>query len=177
MIGDNWTYEQKNKFLLMGVPVILLLVYFLAIGNTINAFVDYNTLKKKVHNLENAPKQINDLQAKLGFYNNKLGKFIVDDPYTQDTLLSIVSDYCKQTNVSLVEFPTAQYLEQNDYRIEHNQFEVAGDFKSILRLNALLEDNSSIGRIVSVHWNSFNERQTKRRKLHARIHIENLKRE
>ena len=107
--------------------------------------------------------------------NQILGGKQLTDTNTQQALLNVIANYCRDNKTVLREFPKAISKEKNDFVVETNFFTVEGDFVKLLSLVYLLEQKERIGRIASVFFQSKRDVRTKALSLSATIYVQNVK--
>jgi hypothetical protein len=172
---ENLTYQKKNK-LLAGVLVLaLILAYFLAIQNTIYAYKSYKENEEKVANANTAPQKVAYYKKKLADIENIIKKQQGTGMDNQQLLLSVVSDYCNENDLVLKEFPLPITSNDKDYTIETNIFEIQGGFIKLVKLVYELEQNTIVGKVMSVNYEIKKNYKTKSFALTATLYLQNIK--
>jgi hypothetical protein len=169
------TYRQKNKYLLIGFGVFLLLSYMLAIKDTLSAFFDYKALQKKEVQMNQAPQELRSLQVKLKGMNYLIENKQKTHGGVHASLLNAISAYCDEYEILLREYPGSRENIQNDLVVETNIFEVQGPFIKLINLVYLLEQKQHIGKVASVKFQSKRDLQTRDNILTVTVYIQNVK--
>lgn len=104
----NWnslSYRIKNKYLIVGAIVFLLLAYLLAFSKTVNLYFTNSNLKKKLIIAQEAPEKRRVMEMKSNALKEKLSSYFADSLKNQEHLLEVVSNFCHKNNLLLKEFP------------------------------------------------------------------------
>jgi hypothetical protein len=169
-----WTYRKKNKALLAAGVILLLLAYLLSIKRTIAVYREVSALASESELAANAPAKAAALEKQLREIDDLLGtQHRTDD--IQQSLLGTITEYCKEHNTVLREFPKTVYHEEKDLAVETNVFTVEGSFARLLRLVYLLEQESRSGRISSAKFFMKKDPKTHTSALNVTIYLQNLK--
>lgn len=169
------TYRQKNKYLLIGFAVFVILSYVLAISDTLDSYFGYRQLEKKEKEMTRAPQELKNLQVKLKGLNYLIETRQRNTEGVHASLLNVITAYCDEQGILLREYPGMQENTQNDLVIETNIFEVQGSFFKLLDLVYLLEQKQRIGKVASVKFQTKRDMQTRNAMLTVTIYIQNIK--
>lgn len=169
------TYLRKNQLLIAAFVILLLLVYSLAIKKTIHESKQVADAEKKIELAVNAPLMAAQLQKELMLMNEKIGDKNLKGQNTAQTLLELVTNYCKNNRAVLREFPETNTSDQEGLRIETNRFVVEGNFSTLLNLVYLLEQKNKLGKISSVVYQLKKDFKTKNKVLIATVYLQNVK--
>lgn len=172
---NNYTYKQKNRFLIGAIILLAIVSYNMALKNTIHAYREMKSLEVKSKLANDAPQKVAELNARLINMDYVLGRSQLLDTTAQQTLLGIVTDYCKNKGIILREFPKTVQKKQGEYLVETNSFIVEGSFIKILELLYLLEQKNRVGKVVSSSFVTGKDFKTKTINLTASIYIQNVK--
>lgn len=173
----NLTYKKKNQLLLIGTVLFLLIAYYLAFGKTISLYRDCSSMKEQLAAVADEPNRAVSLQKKLSELDLKLGGRQLSDTNTQQVLLNVITNYCRDNKTVLREFPRATSKPESDYLVETNFFTVEGSFVKLLELVYLLEQKERIGRLASVLFMAKQDVRTKVLSLTATIYVQNVKKD
>ena len=172
---SNLTYQQKNKFLIVGALLFLVLAYVLTLSTTKEMFFKNLKLKEDVERSLNAPAQIIKYKEELSKTKQIFGNNTDDEFKFQDTLLTFVTPYCDVNNVLLREFPAPHKMQSGGFEVQTTVFTVEGTLHKLLRLVYELEQKHRVGRIAGVKFFSEENRKTKELRLQAQIYVQNFK--
>jgi hypothetical protein len=172
---SNLTYQQKNKFLIAGAILFLVLAYVLTLSTTKEMFFKNLKLQEDVERSLNAPAQIIKYKEELSKTKQIFGNNTDDEFKFQDTLLTFVTPYCDVNNVLLREFPAPHKMQSGGFEVQTTVFTVEGTFHKLLRLVYELEQKHRVGRIAGVKFFSEENRKTKELRLRAQIYVQNFK--
>lgn len=175
MSFENLTYRSKNKLLLSGIVLLLILCYFLAINNTIELYQSNNDTKTKLTALQNAPQQISSLNKRLAFLNSRVEQYVRGKDFEQEDILVAISDFCKTNRLKIVDFPKSELKEKEDIVIETFNFVVEGNYVNLVKLIYAIEVEQKLGRIASLNFETIVDRRTKKKRLTLSVYLQNLR--
>lgn len=168
------TYKQKNRYLLIGTLVFVLVAYFTTIRNTIQLYQDNKRLKERIIRAENAPAGIAELRISLDGLNEKLNNYLIDTTREQEHTLEVVSEFCHRKNLKVKELPQRKVTDENDFTIVTSVLKIEGNYNNLLRLIQELEYEQKLGRLSSVSWRSYIDNKTKRTILYMTVYLQNI---
>lgn len=171
----NLTYKKKNGLLLGSIVLLLIIVYFVAIRKTVNAYSSYKENQEKVLNANSAPQKVAYYKKKLADIENIIKKQQGSGMDNQELLLSVVSDYCNENDLVLKDFPLPVIYTDKDYTIETSIFEIQGGFIKLLKLIYELEQKTVVGKVMCVNYEIKKNYKTKSFALTATIYLQNIK--
>ena len=171
---SNLTYSKKNRVLIAGIVVFALLAYIFAFNKTIKLSNENRNLKNQLAQIENAPQRISALNHQLDELDTKLGYIRGDGALSQEAILSYVSNYCISKNIFLKEFSEPEISENSGYTVETNILQIEGSYAEILTLIYEIEHVERLSKIASLQFKKTKDRKTKRDKLIAAVHFQNI---
>lgn len=174
---DNLTYKKKNLLLAIAAVFLLLIIYSMGIRKTMDAKQEYELTKTKLELGKNAPLNTALLENKLKELDARLGDVDVKEEYSTESLLTLVTHFCKQHHVVLKDFPPKNTAKQGELTIITNQLLLAGKFTDLLRLVYLLEQKANIGKVTSVRYQLKKDIRTREMQLTAMIYVQNIKKQ
>lgn len=169
------TYARKNILLLAGSILFFVVVYLLAIRNTLSLASECSSMEDSLMQAENAPAQTVLLQKRLAEIDRMIGSSRDTLSGTQEALLSAVTSYCQANNVILREFPRTVTASQNNYSIETHVFVAEGSFKTLLQMIYLLEQKHRIGKISSINFFTKKDIRTKTTSLLVSVYLQSVR--
>ena len=128
----NLTYHQKNKFMLVGAALFLLLAWALSLSTTKDMIVRHYQLQDEVERSKNAPAQILQYQEELLKIEEIFGNNTDDEFKFQDTLLAFVTPFCEHNNMLLRAFPAPHKMASSGLEVQTTVFVVEGSFSNLL---------------------------------------------
>jgi hypothetical protein len=167
------TYGVKNKLLLIGGVVFLIIIYQVSIKKTIDLNGECGELEQKLENASNAPGKMIELQ-KLNIQMDRLLGQSNDNDVSQ-SLLSIVTNYCHENEITLEEFPKPILNSDRGTTVETNIITIEGGFNKLLKLVYLFEQHYKTGKVVSVHYKTKRDFTARKSSLTAIIYLQNIK--
>ena len=167
------SYRKKNRILLVGSLLSILLIYELAIKKTIIAYANCKQMEVQLQTANDAPKMMNELRRKNAKMDLLLGN---EGKYAdiQQSILGVVTDYCNANNLVLEQFPTPSVENNNGITIETNIITIEGEFGQLLNLIYLFEQKYKIGKVVSVNYKVKQDNLTRQIKLNVTIYLQNI---
>lgn len=170
------TYKMKNRLLLLIAVVMFYLVYIFAIKQTLTAYKEYTASESQLHIAVNAPTLVKTLESRLMEVNTVIGsQQSGGEQNTEQALLELITNYCQKQHLVLREFPETVVTRQGDLLVETNQFEVEGNFSSLVSLVYILEQKHKLGKVASVRYQLKKDMKTKEMALTASIYLQNIK--
>lgn len=131
--------------------------------------------KNKMEEAANAPVMTKQLEKELTRMDAKIGNHNTRQINVNETLLSLITNYCQSHHAILHEFPEATYAENGSLIVETNQFMVGGDFATLLNLVYLLEQKYNLGKIAAVNYQLKKDFKTGKMQLTASVFLQNIK--
>ncbi len=163
------TNKTKNRLLVIGFAIALLLSCKLAISNTMALKKQYNVLKQQDLLFKNAPKQLSLLKQKQSYYNGLLKKYQLDGSSLQNNLLKTINTYAHANQLKVVNFLEPHTVKKEDLIIKTYQFTLEGNFNAILKLVHKLEQDTKYGEIKSLHFEKQKNYRTGKYFLQAKV--------
>jgi len=167
------TYRKKNRLLLLGAGLALLLVYSLTLSKTVALRSTCSRLELRVDSAAHLPAETAELEEQLA---------MIDANFRNDTLsnlheelLGIVSAYCQQHRLVLRDFPELLRYRNREWDVETHRFTVEGNYTELLRLVHLLEKQQGAGKVVSADYRSKRDPRTKALSLTVTVYVQQLK--
>lgn len=145
--------NRKNKYLLAGFILALVVCYKFAISNTIAYYIDYKKNRELAANNPNDPvlirslvEQERQLSAALESYNA-----VTDDSF-QNLLLESISGWSRDYALKITEFKEPHIYMEKGGKSLYYAFAVEGSFNGILLLLNRLENTPSLGMVKHLHF-------------------------
>lgn len=169
------TYKQR--FIgLCGIAVLaIILVYVIAISETIRIKQEMKDIEEKLADLESLPQKISETEYELSLLNNQVGEDFQNNQEFQKTLFDLISKHCTENSLVLRNFPRIETWQNMGYTYLTGYAQVEGSFKSLLKTLYSLETGSSPGKIISVDFLSAEDRRMRRFRLTMSIYIQTIK--
>lgn len=143
--------NNKNKILILGLLLTIVLVYQFAIKNTFEYYSLYNELKSKSNSIEKFNQQEFQLINKEKNLSNLLEKYNIgnnDNFNTQNYLLQHLNKQVNNLNLKIVSFDEPKTIEKDNKSITHFTFSISGNFNNTLKLINSIDNNPLIGNII-----------------------------
>ncbi|MDO3695885.1 hypothetical protein QVZ41_13625 [Wenyingzhuangia sp. chi5] len=162
-------YQTKNKVLVIGFVVVLILCYQLAISNTVVLKNTYHNLKEEELLFKNTPKQLSLLSQQKKYYDTLLKKYQMDGGSIQNNLLKKINSLSQEHQLKVVEFLEPHVFSNNEMMIKTYQFTVEGDYNAIIKLVNHLEQQTVFGEIINLHFEKKLNFRTNKSYLQAHV--------
>jgi hypothetical protein len=152
------------------------MIYNSAISGTIDLAIRNADFKAQIAKNKNAPEQIEIVQKRITQIEALVGtnKANVNLDIHQ-ALLEAVTTFAQKNKVVLQNFPQPYEFYNNGYVTKTAELTVEGRFVNLLKLIYFLENDYRVGTVVAVEFKIAKELQTRKRKLNARVYIQNVK--
>jgi hypothetical protein len=168
------TYRTRFQFLIVTSLLLAIFVYQLGVRKTVNAISSYQELSNKTKEIEQAPQRLGAIRKEL----KDLDRFTsadVNESAVHSTLLENVSDFCRNNNLVIRDFP--QTIEKRDqgFVIEQNKMVVSGNFRDALKLIYLLEQEKKMGQVISTDFKETIDKATKKKFLQTTLYFQKIR--
>jgi hypothetical protein len=170
----NLTYQQKNKYLLLGSLVFLVVVYLAAIQNTINLYQKNSSREQALLKAEDAPQKIENYRQRLDELNNRLSYYVVDSIKGEEHILEVVSNFCHKNHILLNRLPAVTTDDHGDVLVATTGVVAEGNYKDLLNLLYELEQKQKIARVTSAVFKSQFDHKRKKKVLTLTVYLQNI---
>lgn len=167
--------NKKNKLLLGGILLMLVVSYKLAIQNTLALRQEYNTHLNQKELLNNLPQKLSMLSQKEQHIDKQLASLNVGSSSMQNNLLRFLNEQANQNQVKIIDFNAPHLQEVGKNTIETYIFNLEGGFPNILKTIYSLENQSGFGAISHLDYEKKKNYRTKKNFLQATVHLEMVK--
>lgn len=167
-------HQNKVFFLLAGTLLLLILSYFYAIKPSIDLYGENKKLQQKLSRVSTAPQQVKKYKGEIKSLNNQLGYVNKSGELSQDKILALIENFCREKNTYLTEYTQSILNTEKVYDIETNKIEITGTYNDIVKLIYEIEYKKGISKINSVQFEKRKEIKTKQNKLVATIYLQNI---
>lgn len=174
MNWNNFTYRQKNKTIVIGALLFLVVVYQLALSKTWDLYVQNNALEEKLATVHESLKNKDEVENKQAVLEQRIASFFVDSLSHQDLLIETVSRYCHMHRILLRELPAMNTYTEGDFQVGTYKVVLEGDYKTLLQLVYLLEQKNKIGRVSSASFILKFDNKRKKDILSLVIYLQNI---
>jgi hypothetical protein len=171
----NLSYKTRNKIILTGLPVLLLLLWFLVFRQTYDLYQSNEDLKEKIIKAKHAPENLISIKNKLALIDRKIESYLTDTVKNRENILHLVSDFCRKENIILKEFPQGTLSTESDIEIETNKIITEGNFRNQLLLLHNIEYINRTGRPASVQFIKSFDNKRKQEILNMTIYLQNIR--
>jgi hypothetical protein len=172
------TYKQRLLYALIGGFIFSIVVYNVALADTITLAQKNSDFKEQIAKNIDAPEQVIITKQKIKRIEQLVG---TNKDYgaidIHQLLLESVTGYVQQNSLILKDFPQPYVVTSDGYVTKTAQLTVEGDFIPLLKLIYFLEKDYSVGKVVAVDFKTFKELRTRKRKLNTTIYLQNVKAE
>lgn len=165
-------YKTKVYLLLSAWVLGFIIIYHIAIKETLALHARIAVNEAKINELANAPQELMKWQNKLdatstdmNFINGKKDNF-------REQLLENTTEYCKKLGITLCEFPQAHTYTETSYSVRTYTILVEGTFLKLQELVYILETGFGKGRIPSIHYFIKNDFKSGKKSLWLKIYIQ-----
>lgn len=173
-LNKSLTYKQKNKYLLFAALASLILVYMLALRNTLVLYQENSKLEVFVNSHKSSEQKYADLKLRSEQINSQVKKYFADSATHDENLIKVVSELCHSEGVLLKEMPLIEKTKQGNYAIYTNRLVLEGGYHSLLKVLHQLENRQSVGRIASVQYKTYTDHKKKKEVLTLLLHIQTI---
>lgn len=166
--------KTKNRVLLLGIVLVLLLCYRFAISNTVAIKNEYAALQTAQRLFENAPEQLALLVKKQKHYDSVLNKMNLGNTAMENNLLRIINLEVEKQELKLLDFNEPHIAAVATNQLNTYDFTLEGSFPGILRTIYAIEQKNSFGEVVHLNFEKKRNYRTNKYYLTARVFIQNI---
>ena len=171
---EKLSYKQKNKVLLGGFALVLVLAGLTSFGNTFGLYLENQALKDKLEIARDAPEQIGNFKSQLTQLQQTIS-YLEESADLRKELLNNVGKASTEMKVLFKEFKPSTFFVSDDIYVETHEIVLEGDYKSLLKVIYQVEQTLKIGKLTSVRFFKEKDRSTRKVKLACSISIQSLK--
>ena len=169
------TYQQRLLYVLIAGGIFSIVLYNMAIADTVNLAIENADLEQQIAKSQDAPQQIQHLKKKLQQIEQLVGNTDETDIDIHQVLLEAVTGYVQQHGLVLKDFPRPYETIDKGYITKTAKVTVEGDFINLLKLVYFLENNYKVGKVVALDFMATKELRTQKRRLNTIIYLQNVK--
>lgn len=166
---------KKNRLLILGIILMVLVSYQLAIKNTVQTYRAYKEHQKEKELVANIPKQLALLTQKERVLNKKLQEQNVEGSSVQSNLLKFLNRQAQLNSVKVIAFNAPHSVTEETKILETYIFDLEGNYTDILKTINALENNGSFGAVVHLQIEKLQNYRSKRTYLQAKIFLEQVR--
>lgn len=166
------TYKQRKIAVLLLSVAFLWLLWDRKISLSVALYNEWNVVKSQASLIEDADYHIRQLKAEIDMVEAQIGRGDQAQSELQNDLLVIVSEYCRQNGVVVVEFSEPHRYAANGFKFMTETIRLEGAFIDIVRLTRHLEKNIEGLRIASIEYMKVLDRKAKKNKLYAKLYVQ-----
>ena len=165
------TNKTKHNIAYLCMILCVFVFYTNYLKGTIELKNHNEILTQKIENSINFTNEINNLKKQ----NVLIGKILGNNNFTIEDVQYKLLNFLSSTNRDLKIFQIKNILKfsQPDYTIYTHQFDIEGDFKSILKLIYLFENKLKFARIISLKTEKKIDYNTNENQLITSLIIQN----
>ena len=166
------THQKKLILTCAGIIIVLIISWSFAFKKTMVSYMDLNQLESELNDAQLSREQVLRLGTQLK--TMRLTHGFAKDSVNSQLIFKRIADLSQQQkSLKIVSFPDVHCHELNKYTIETLQVELEGDYKELAKFILELENNASIGRLVSVGFKLHKDVRTKKEYLRLNVYIQN----
>jgi len=174
-MGKTISYQKRVKGLPFLTFIIILFVYWFAIGGTIQLRHETKLLETEALTIEKAPLEMANLRKQL----DQISKSTGDQYETSgvDPLMELTSKLASVHQVTLSEYQPAHLFKYQNYTIESREVSFEAPFIPCLKVLYDLEKSYHQGKIVSVSYMAVTDNKTLKKHLTMKVLLQSIRNE
>lgn len=169
-------YKKKYIYLLISAAIFAILIYAIAIKQTLQVRKSMKAGTTRLEQVEDAPRQIKILENRLSELTSCLGDRD-NQAQVHEGIHEFVGKYCQNKRITFYDFPPIHLYQRSGYLLETNRVIVEGRFLVLLQLLNELEKRKEFGKIISIKFYTEEQVMTKSRKLYLEMYLQNIKKQ
>ena len=167
----KFTYRQKLKALPFLFMAALMLVYLMAVSDTIELRSSCNELTVQMISADDAPKQLASFTARLDELNGMAGNS--NSGEGTDPLLNFISMHSTSSN-KLINYLPLHFYQNQLYLIETRIAVYEGSYRSLLEFLFAFEKSYPSGKVVSVKFETETNAKSGKKRLLMTLYIQSI---
>jgi hypothetical protein len=175
MLKVNISYRKKVRILPWIAGVVCIMVYWLAVSETLKLKKEMHSMEKEMLAIENAPDRLNQLRSRLNEINrisgNSSGEMVTDP------LLELSSKQALDNAVILSEYQPVHVFSYGNHQVETRIISFEAPFIPCLKVLNSIERLYRYGKIVSVNYSAKTDYKTSTKHLSMQILIQTIQNE
>lgn len=145
--------NRKNKLLLLGFLICLIICYVFAVSNTITYYKEYCSKKELLMDDNSNPKLVQQLQQKEKQLDLLLSKYdITASESFQNDLLKQLNSYSDIYHFKITDFKEPHILSEKEFVTTNYIFSLEGSFNGCLALISKIENSPTLGSIKHLNF-------------------------
>ncbi|MGX1931326.1 hypothetical protein [Flagellimonas sp. 2504JD4-2] len=164
--------KNKNTMLLLGLFLVLLLCYKLAISTTLDLRKESLSLSEEERLFDNVPQQLSLLSKKEVHLDSLLQQLNLNDTSLENDLLRTVNREVEKNNLKVIDFNPPHVSELNGTITNTYNFTVRGPFNAIVKLIYTLEQQANFGQIAHLDFRKQKNYRSRKNYLEATVYIQ-----
>lgn len=166
------TYKQLIRFLPVIFVLTIILIYWLALSETITLKYKCKELAEEISNAKDAPKQLFSIRNKLEDLNKIMGKDTLNSD--TDPLLRFLTD-SEPNSINLIDLQPLHVFQHQNYQITTRVAVFEGRFIDLTKFLYHLEKDFNAGKPVSIKYQSETNYKTGKKRLLMTLLIQSVK--
>lgn len=166
---------KKNRLLILGIILMVMISYQFAIKNTMETYGAYIQNQKEKELVGNVPKQLALLTQKERVLNKKLQEQNVEGSSVQSNLLKFLNRQAQLNSVNVIAFNAPHSVTEETKILDTYIFDLEGNYTDILKTINALENSGAFGAVVHLQIEKLKNYRSKRTYLQATVFLEQVK--
>ncbi|MDC6384609.1 hypothetical protein D2V93_06945 [Flagellimonas taeanensis] len=164
--------DSRNKLLLGGFIVLLVLSYQLAIKKTLVLREAYVAGLEQAEQATDIPRELASLTKKETYLDEQFQQLNLGSSSVQNDLLKFLNSHTGDHGVKIMDFGAPHLTQDGNTAYKSYIFTLEGNFKGILHVAHALENQGNFGAISHMAFTKEKDHRTKKTSLRATIHLE-----
>lgn len=166
--------KTKNRLLLLGIAVTMVLSYHLAVRKTLEVKEKHIQLENKVSIFQNGSRQLAMLKQKEMHYDSILLKHQLNGYSIQNNLLKMINSYAETHNIQVMNFSEPHSIVEKEVTVKTYRFTLKGKYNSIINLINKIEKDTKLGEIINLEFDRKENLRTSKRTLEATVMLKSF---
>ncbi|MEM9144204.1 MAG: hypothetical protein AAGA86_14535 [Bacteroidota bacterium] len=164
--------NRNNKFLFLGILLLLFLSYTLAIDKTLALKVESQKLEAQLAPFKDMPKKRSLLHQKEKYYDSILEKMDLMDTSVQNNLLRILNEEAAKAGVKIMDFNQPHITQRGENELYTFRFHLGGNYVDLLKVIHTVEQKGNFGEIIHIDFEKKKNYRTGKYGLEAMVLVQ-----
>ncbi len=166
--------KKKLLYTALITVLVLILSYQFSFKKTFVLYDEYKLMLSEKSRSRNLPQKILKLQNELDNIAGTIESSGDAELNKRNRIISRVSNYCDSHSLIISELTPSIVREENTFTIETNIVKTEGSFVNLLKLLNNIEQEKSLGKVISVRFATYLNRKTRKKNLFSEMYIQNI---
>ncbi|GAB4520391.1 MAG: hypothetical protein Tsb004_31420 [Allomuricauda sp.] len=166
--------DKRNKLLIGGFVLALVVCYQLAIKKTLALHTQYVHNSKIWEQTKDLPQKLANLKKQEQQLDTQFADLNLESANMQNELLRFLNEQGREHSVKVIDFSAPHVIPEGETTTSTYQFILEGGFRNILKVSHALEIKGNFGGITHMAFEKEKNLRNGRTYLRAQLHLRQI---